>query len=54
LNKLLAQKSSFHLKEQQDLYDKIPEFIIEEEINKYIIIFYKLTKLKEKMLKKYV
>ncbi|OGH84925.1 MAG: hypothetical protein A2493_01655 [Candidatus Magasanikbacteria bacterium RIFOXYC12_FULL_33_11] len=53
LSRLIAQKTSFKLKEHQELYGDIPDFIVEEEMNLYLKNSYQLSNLKKKILTKY-
>ncbi|OIO20522.1 MAG: hypothetical protein AUJ23_00175 [Candidatus Magasanikbacteria bacterium CG1_02_32_51] len=53
ISELLTQRTNINLKEQEYIYTTIPDFLVEEEIQKYLLANSKLILLKQKLLKNY-
>ena len=53
LEKLLAQKTGLLMKEQENNFGKIPEFVIATETQKFLKSYHELNLLKKKILANY-
>ena len=49
ISELLTQRTNINLKEQEYIYTTIPDFLVEEEIQKYLLANSKLILLKQKL-----